>query len=159
MTLKLNLFTAASGMGLICGAAVAQADVPFWSTQARPAEEAQAVRQDVLSGFDGTVDYQPSEEGPWPTHLQGEAQAGKGSIGVLGALRGDFSALDPDGLADLGTIDATISRDTFAALAELGTETMQYVPWMQASYIMAANRQALDCLPEGADIDARLTTS
>ncbi|NNC52726.1 MAG: carbohydrate ABC transporter substrate-binding protein, partial [Erythrobacter sp.] len=29
-----------------------------------------------------------------------------------------------------------------------------YMPWMQASYIMAANKEALQYLPEGADIDA-----
>ena len=31
---------------------------------------------------------------------------------------------------------------------------MQYIPWMQASYIMAANKEALQYLPDGADIDA-----
>ncbi|MFI4981803.1 MAG: extracellular solute-binding protein, partial [Nevskiales bacterium] len=29
-----------------------------------------------------------------------------------------------------------------------------YIPWMQATYIMAANKQALPYLPRGADIDA-----
>jgi multiple sugar transport system substrate-binding protein len=37
----------------------------------------------------------------------------------------------------------------------LGTEdTLYYVPWMQATYIMAANKEALPYLPEGADINA-----
>ena len=31
---------------------------------------------------------------------------------------------------------------------------MQYIPWMQASYIMAANKEALQYLPDGADINA-----
>jgi multiple sugar transport system substrate-binding protein len=43
---------------------------------------------------------------------------------------------------------------TFNDLAKLGTDSLQYIPWMQASYIMAANKDALQYLPEGADINA-----
>ena len=70
-----------------------QAEVLFWSTQARPVEEAQAMREQVLSGFEAGVDYQPNEDGPWLTRLQAELQAGSGSIDLLGALHGNFSAL------------------------------------------------------------------
>jgi multiple sugar transport system substrate-binding protein len=42
----------------------------------------------------------------------------------------------------------------FLELGKLGTGEQKYLPWMQASYVMAANRQALDHLPEGADINA-----
>ena len=81
-------------------------------------------------------------------------QAGSGSIGVLGALHGGFSALDPDTLVDLDDLGVASSSDSFNALARLGTDSMQYVPWMQASYIMAANREALQYLPAGADLNA-----
>lgn len=154
MTTRSNLAAAASGLAMLCGLSAAQAEVLFWSTQARPAEEAQAMRQQVLSGFAAGVDYQPNEEGPWLTRLQAEDQAGSGSIGVLGALHGNFSAIDPDKLVDLGDLTAEISSETFASLAALGTDTKQYMPWMQASYVMAARRDALQYLPEGADIDA-----
>ena len=66
----------------------------FWSTQAKPVEEAQAMRDQVLSGADMAIDYQPNDGGPWLTRLNAELQAGSGSIGVLGALHGDFSAMD-----------------------------------------------------------------
>ncbi|SIS89169.1 carbohydrate ABC transporter substrate-binding protein, CUT1 family [Roseivivax lentus] len=154
MNLKSKLAFAASGIALLCSVTAAQAEVLFWSTQARPAEEAQAMRQQVLSGFGPGVDYQPNEDGPWLTRLQAEDQAGTGSIGVLGALHGNFSAIDPDTLVDLDGIDASISSETFASLAKLGTDSLQYMPWMQASYIMAANKEALAYLPDGADIDA-----
>ena len=37
----------------------------------------------------------------------------------------------------------------------LGTEDyLYYVPWMQATYIMAASKDALQYLPAGADINA-----
>ncbi|WP_424930862.1 ABC transporter substrate-binding protein [Amaricoccus macauensis] len=154
MTSRRTLAGTVSGFALICSAMVAQADVLFWSTQARPVEEAQAMRQDVLTGAPETVDYQPNEVGPWLTRFQAEVEAGSGSIGVLGALHGDFSSIDPDHLVDLGDLGVTSNSETFNTLAMLGTNTLQYVPWMQATYIMAANKQALEYLPEGADIDA-----
>ena len=154
MTLKFKLAGVVSGVAILCSAAAAQADVLFWSTQARPIEEAQAMRDKVLSGFSDTVDYQPNEDGPWQTRLQAELQAGSGTIGVLGALHGDFSAMDPENLVDLDDLGVSSSSETFNNLARLGTDHLQYVPWMQASYIMAANKEALQYLPEGADIDA-----
>lgn len=152
--LRSRLAGAVSGIAIACSAAAAQADVLFWSTQARPVEEAQAMRDSVLAGFGETVDYQPNEDGPWLTRLQAELQAGSGSIDVLGALHGSFSAIDPEKLVDLGDLGVAAESETFNTLARLGTDTLQYVPWMQASYIMAANKEALQYLPEGADINA-----
>lgn len=154
MTLFSKFAGAASGIAISCIAFAAQADVLFWSTQAKPVEEAQAMREQVMSGFAGGVDYQPNDSGPWITRLNAELKAGSGTIGVLGALHGDYSAMDPADLVDLSDMGVKASSDTFNTLAKLGTDQMQYIPWMQASYIMAANRKALPYLPEGADIDA-----
>ncbi len=154
MSIHSKLVGAASGLVLALATNVAQAEVLFWSTQAKPVEEAQAMREQVLSGFEGGVDYQPNDGGPWLTRLQAELQAGSGTIGVLGALHGDFSAMNPDDLVDLGDLGIASASDTFNELAKLGTDSLQYVPWMQASYIMAANKEALQYLPEGADINA-----
>ena len=145
---------ALTAVALLLSGAAAQADVLFWSTQAKPVEEAQAMREQVLAGFGESVDYQPNDGGPWLTRLQAELQAGSGSIGVLGALHGDFSAMDEADLVDLDDLGMASASDTFNNLAKLGTEGMQYIPWMQASYIMAANKEALQHLPDGADIDA-----
>ncbi|MCV3271349.1 ABC transporter substrate-binding protein [Roseobacter sinensis] len=154
MTLRLKIAGAVSGLAVLTTVTAAQADVLFWSTQAKPVEEAQAMREQVLAGAGDTVDYQPNDAGPWLTRLNAELQAGSGSIGVLGALHGDFSAMDPESLVDLDVLGVSASSDTFNSLAQLGTDKPQYIPWMQASYIMAANKQALEYLPEGADIDA-----
>jgi multiple sugar transport system substrate-binding protein len=153
MTIHSKIAGAVSGLAILVSASVAQADVLFWSTQAKPVEEAQAMREQVLSGFDG-ADYQPNDGGPWLTRLQAELQAGSGSIGVLGALHGDYAAMDPADLVDLSDLGVASASDTFNTLAMLGTDSMQYIPWMQASYIMAASKEALPYLPEGADIDA-----
>lgn len=36
----------------------------------------------------------------------------------------------------------------------MGTDTPYYVPWMQATYIMAVNNKAMEYLPDGADVNA-----
>ncbi|MGB1254778.1 MAG: ABC transporter substrate-binding protein [Thiolinea sp.] len=151
-----------SALAGVCAAAMtfafstsAQAEVLFWSTQAKPVEESQAMREQVLSGVEGGVDFQANDGGPWLTRLQAEIEAGKGTIGVLGSLHGNFTSM-PGDLVDLSGIDLGDVKvnSTFAELGKLGTDEQKYMPWMQATYIMAANKKALEHLPEGADINA-----
>ena len=132
---------------------VAQAEILFWSTQAKPVEESQAMRDQVLSGFEDDVDFQPSDAGPWQTRVDAEAEAGSGKIGMLGALHGDFVPLG-DKLSDLSAVDVSSVSPAFVELGKLGTDKQMYIPWMQATYIMAANKEAMEYLPEGADINA-----
>ncbi|WP_424988650.1 ABC transporter substrate-binding protein [Microbulbifer sp. S227A] len=154
MSFHTKFATVASGLALSLAAGLAQADVLFWSTQANPVEEQQAMRDQVLATHDDAVDYQSNEAGAWLTRLQAELQANSGSIGLLGALHGNFSAMNPDDLVDLSDLGLQSSSDTFNNLAMLGSDSLQYMPWMQASYIMAASRDSLQYLPEGADINA-----
>ena len=146
---------AGAAVALVLASQVADAQVLFWSTQAKPVEETQRMRDDVLAGFAGGVDYQPSDDGPWLTRLQAELEAGKGTIGVLGALHGSFASM-PDDLVDLSGIDlgGQTVNPAYLELGTLGTAEQKYLPWMQATYIMAANKKALEFLPEGADINA-----
>ena len=58
------------------------------------------------------------------------------------------------GLADLSDMDTTGVNSTFLELGKLGTDEQKYIPWMQATYIMAANKKALEHLPDGADVMA-----
>ena len=39
-------------------------------------------------------------------------------------------------------------------LGKLGTDKQYYIPWMQATYVMAVNKKALQYLPAGANVDA-----
>lgn len=154
MKFSKKLFALAAVAGLTAMVGVARADVLFWSTQAKPAQEAQMMREQVLSGAGVGVDFQANDGGPWLTRLHAELQAGGGEIGVLGALHGDFAAMDPADLVDLDDLGLGSASDTFNDLAKLGTDNLQYIPWMQASYIMAANKKALPHLPNGADVNA-----
>ncbi len=154
MTYSRTLTGAVAGLALLMTGTVVSAETLFWSTQARPAEERQAMRDGVLDKFGSEVDYQPNENGPWLTRLQAELKANDGTIGLLGGLHGELAALSADDLVDLDTLGLSADSGTFNELAKLGAENMQYIPWMQASYIMAANKKALEHLPEGADINA-----
>lgn len=146
---------AGAALALTLSTGAANAQTLFWSTQAAPVEETQKMREQVLAGFEPGVDYQASETGPFLTRLAAEIQAGSGQIGVVGALHGDLSTYG-DSFVDLSDIDLsgiTVS-DAFMELGKLGTDEQKYLPWMQANYVMAANKQALEYLPEGADINA-----
>ncbi|RAZ92641.1 carbohydrate ABC transporter substrate-binding protein [Mesorhizobium hawassense] len=147
-----KLAGAALALSFALGAAQAQ-QVLFWSTQARPVEETQKMRDEVLKGFDGPVDYQVAEDGPWLTRLQAELQAGSGTIGLLGGLHGDFSTVGAN-LVDLSAVDVggVKVNEAYKKLGTLGTGEQKYMPWMQATYLMAANKQALQYLPPGVDL-------
>jgi multiple sugar transport system substrate-binding protein len=56
---------------------------------------------------------------------------------------------------DLSDVAAEVdAAPTFMELGMLGTDQQLYIPMMQATYIMAARSEALEHLPEGADINA-----
>jgi multiple sugar transport system substrate-binding protein len=152
-TTRSRLLAGAIAAATIVAATPALAQPLFWSTQAQPIEETQAMREQVLAGFPGGVTYQAENPGPWLTRLQAEAQAGTGTIAVLGALHGDFAGVAGT-LADVSEIDASAVIPALMELGKLGTDQQLYIPWMQATYIMAANKKALEHLPEGYDINA-----
>jgi multiple sugar transport system substrate-binding protein len=133
------------------GTALAQ-NLLFWSTQATPVEESQAIRDIVLPGFGKPVTYSAQEAGPFMTRIQAELQAGSGAITVLGGLHGELASI-PDGLANLdGAVPAGSVPESYKAFGKLGTSEQKYIPWMQATYVMIASKQALQYLPQGVDL-------
>ncbi len=112
------------------------------------------MRDSVLAGFGKPVTYSAQEPGPFMTRIQAELKAGSGAVTVIGGLHGEFASI-PDGLVDLAGIvpDGAIAKP-YLDLGKLGTAEQKYLPWMQATYVMAANKQALQYLPQGADINA-----
>ena len=97
------------------------------------------------------------DAGPFMTRIQAElAGRHRARSRVVGALHGELRQL-PDDLVDLvrhRPRRPTRSTPAFIELGKLGTGEQKYLPWMQATYVMAANKQALEYLPEGADINA-----
>jgi len=130
----------------------------FFSTQFTPIEEQETFRG-ILSG--GGFDFTASEEGPLLDVVLAGKQAGQGEIDVVGALHGTFPPLArEDAMMNLIDIADDLSADRELTAAFLNTgllgsdDHLYYIPWMQATYIMAAHKDALPYLPEGADINA-----
>jgi len=131
-------------------------EIIFLSSQLTPIEEAEAMRNTILADFDRSVDFIPEDPGPYVDRIVAEAESGSGSVGVLGGLHGDFAVFVEQGLlADLTDLAEQLSDrgliPDYLELGRFGTESVYYIPWMQASYIMCAHRDALEYLPEGLD--------
>jgi multiple sugar transport system substrate-binding protein len=141
---------------LFGGAVTAQDPTVMLSTQLVPEEEAAKMRDQILAGFEGDVDFVGSEGGPFIDTIRSEAQAGAGDVGVAAGLHGELSTLGAeDLLTDLSDLAAELDvAPAFLELGKLGTDQQLYIPWMQATYIMAARTDALEYLPEGSDINA-----
>ena len=71
-------------------------------------------------------------------------------------MHGDFPTITQY-LIDLSDVAKELQKAGIPAelftLGKLGTNKQYYIPWMQASYVMVANKKALSDLPKGADIN------
>lgn len=147
-------------LGVFSSNAQEDAPVNMQSTQFNVVEETEKARA-ILEGFEGEVLFVGVEEGPLIDLLRAEAEAGSGITDVIGALHGTFPVLAQDDLLfDMTELTATIDAeydivDAYVELGRLGTSDYQYyVPWMQATYVMAANELAMEYLPEGAELNS-----
>jgi len=139
-------------------------NVTFYSTQLAQVAEAEAFRNTLVKGFNGKVDaIFAASDAEFDNRVKAEARAGRGSVDLLGGLHGNFSTLEDknilmdlsDVAKDFKTGKTAIGKD-FMTLGMLGTNKQFYIPWIQATYVMAANKKALPYLPKGANIN-RLT--
>ncbi len=131
----------------------------FLSTQLRPIEEAQKMRNLILKDFPRGVDYITEQPQQFPVRIKAEEQGRTHTIDVVGALHGELQPLVPlDALVPLDELAGKIASrgipEPLLALGKFGTAHQLYIPWMQASYIMVANKKALPYLPGGADVNA-----
>lgn len=142
---------------LFAGQGVFSAPILFLSTQLIPLPEATMMRQVILKDFALSVDFEPYDNRT-VFNAQVFAHASHpGGTEVLGGLQEDFLNLYHAGaLANVDDILAKLPNRTFGAgvsgRATFGTESTYFVPWMQATYLMAANKRALKYLPKGADL-------
>ena len=125
------------------------------STQFNTVTESEAVRKQILAGFTiAPVDFLGSAAGPFVDRITAETKTSKGQVGVIGGVHGDFAGFpDLTIFEDLTPLaqklkDRGIAQE-FMDLGKLGTSRQVYIPWMQATYIMGVNKQALQYLPSG----------
>jgi multiple sugar transport system substrate-binding protein len=130
--------------------------INFLSTQFTPVEERQRFEKILADKVSGTkVGYNPVDNSTFATTLRTQVEAGKVQVNLVGGLHGDLAPL-ADKLTDLDDIAGSLGDRGFATdltdLAKLGGSTTKYIPWMQATYLLAVNKKALQWLPSGVDV-------
>ena len=65
----------------------------FLSTQLRPIEEAQKMRNLILKGYRREVDYITEQPQQFPVRIKAEEQGGTPTVDVVGALDGELQPL------------------------------------------------------------------
>lgn len=147
-------------MGMPTAALHADDNILFLSTQLTPSAEAAKMREEILKDFTGTVTFQANDNNLIIRQVVG-ADGPKLVPGLLGGMHSDFASLAGKGvLSDVADALKQVQNRGLARryidLGKLGGDTQRYIPWMQATYLMAADRRALAYLPKGADLN-RLT--
>lgn len=131
----------------------------FDSSQLNQVQEIEKVNNLILKPFTAAlVEYVSENESQQIDRLKAEKASGKYTIGVLGALHGTYpNFLAIDVLEDLTALATKLSSrgiiKEFMTLGKLGTDKQYYIPWMQATYVMAVNKKALQYLPAGVDVN------
>jgi len=136
-------------------------DFAFQSTQFSPVPEQEAMRQQILKNWKGVgVEFITDQEPVIINNITAEAKAGgTGRIGIIGLENGQFSSIVAGNyLQDLSKVtdrnkDKKINADMLT-LGKFGGSQQLYIPWMQQTYFLVANKQALQYLPSGADVNA-----
>jgi multiple sugar transport system substrate-binding protein len=132
----------------------------FFSNQFKPVEEQSKMQDVILKDAPVKVDFIPEDPGPFNDRLNAEEKAGKLTVSLIGALHGDLEPfVRSDYLEDLTPLMQKLSDRGFAPafvnLSHLGSpDKTYYIPWMQATYVLAINKKALQYLPQGADVNA-----
>ena len=117
------------------------------------------MRNTILKDAPVQVDFQPQAAGPFADIPIAQSKAGQMQLDVIGGQHGDFPAFQQAGVLDdvtplLNKLASRAFPDAYVKLGKLGTDKQYYIPWAQATYIMVANKKALQYLPQGADVNA-----
>jgi multiple sugar transport system substrate-binding protein len=128
----------------------------FLSTQLTPLPEATMMRQLILKDFPPLVDFEPFDRGVYTSRVVALAAHPRGPV-IVGGVQEDFIALYRAGA--LASVQRTWQRlasreflPRFTGRGSMGADGTYFVPWMHATYLMAANKRALKYLPRGADL-------
>jgi len=150
----MRVFAVLAALLLLSGAAFGQA-LNFASTQMNPAAEQAFAKGTLLKGFADQMgvatEFIPVLESDLLARLAAETAARRITISVVGALHGTFDVMKAKGyLSDASAIQLP-ARTFIKSLADYSVigGKKAYVPWMQATYVMAINKKAFAQLPSG----------
>ena len=146
---------ALAACGTTGGSGGGSSSVVFLSDQLSQTDEAAAMRRQVLSRFSGSVNFIPTNDvTQFIDQVVAQTKTGSAKIDLIGGLQGDFVSLEAKvPLRDMSDVISELSdRDFPPQYLELAkiNGAYRFVPWIQATYLMAANKQALAHLPAGA---------
>jgi multiple sugar transport system substrate-binding protein len=129
------------------------------SSEFTPVDEATTFRS-ILSSAPVSVRFLTGDAGALTTQLESEEQAHHPTISIFAGLHGDFAPFVAKGiLQDVTPLLKTLSKrgfpKSFIKLSMMGSKTKHYyIPWNQATYVLAINKKALKYLPKGAKVKA-----
>lgn len=131
----------------------------FHSSQFQPVNESELMRKVILKDSTVPVDFEPQMPAPFADIPVAQHKAGSMQIDVIGGQYGDFPAFVKAGVMDdVSSLLAKLADrkfpDAYVTLGKYGTDKQYFIPWAQATYIMVANKKALQYLPQGVDINA-----
>jgi len=131
----------------------------FASTQMVPAAEQIFAKSVLLKGFADesgiNVEFIPMEYPDLFTRLSAEVFAQKVTISLVGELHGGLDLMNTKVLLD-DLSGITLPNRTFIKALEdysVLAGKKVYVPWMQATYVMAVNKKAFQYLPAGLKVE------
>jgi multiple sugar transport system substrate-binding protein len=142
------------------GAGGGGGNLVFLSDQLSTTDETAAMRSKILSGFTGAgVSFTSfSDTTQFIDQVVAQSKAGAGTLDLIGGLQGDFVALEAQiPLRDMSDVIGELKDRNFPqAYLDLAMikGAYRFVPWITATYLMVANKQAVPYLPSGADVNA-----
>lgn len=134
------------------------AAIAFLSTQMNPVEEAGKMRNSILKDFPGSVDFRPNDNDYLFSQVASMLRENPSEAILIGALHGDLVKLYEEGslqrLDDVyGRLAARGFPESLMKMSRLDGKSVYYIPWMQATFVMVADKKALPFLPAGARLD------
>ncbi|MDD5015363.1 MAG: ABC transporter substrate-binding protein [Atribacterota bacterium] len=144
---------------LLTSAVFAEEVLNFASTQMVPAAEQIFAKSVLVKGFTDessiSVEFIPMESPDLFTRLSAEVSAQKVTISLVGELHGGIDLMNTKVLLDDLSGISLPNRTFIKALEDYSVLAGKkvYVPWMQATYVMAINKKAFQYLPAGLKVE------
>lgn len=130
----------------------------FYGTQFSQVEEKQryeAIVKQYLTDPPVSYNVAPSAS-EFLTQIKTQVQAKKVAFDLVGGLYGDLAPV-ADQLEDIDDLTSAATSagvpEEMMKLGKLNGSTQKFIPWMQATYVVAVNKKALQWLPAGADVN------
>jgi len=144
---------------LLTSTVFAEEVLNFASTQMVPAAEQIFAKSVLIKDFSDesgiSVEFIPMEAPDLFTRLSAEVSAQKVTISLVGELHGGLDLMNTKVLLDDLSGISLPNRTFIKALEDYSVLAGKkvYVPWMQATYVMAVNKKAFQYLPAGLKVE------